>query len=135
MLAGNNHQPLKIKLDTKVEPDNQENKEDATNNLYGYLSNSSVQEQLSKDLSKKLNTELEVCKIDTGSVVIELGIKNFEQIENIKSLSDTGVLSNIFGSLFLTPKYLSSCLAEKIYIRAKVDDRSYHDLMTYAKGY
>ena len=131
MFSENNPQTLKVMLDTTVQPDNHENKKDATDNFYIYLSDSSVQEQL----SKKLNTELEVCKIAEGNVMIELVIKNFEQIENIKSLSDTGVLSNIFGSLLLTPKYLSSYLAEKIYIRAKVDDSSYHDLMKYVKGY
>ena len=139
MLADNNSQTLKLKLDTMVEPDSKINNQDATDQLYRYLSSPSVQNQLSIDLSKKLDTELQVYNIDKASVMIELIMKNFEKIENIKSLSDTGVLSNILGSLLLTPKYMSLCKTTYMYkvlcIDAMVDDMSYKDLMAYAKGY
>ena len=139
MLADNNPQTLKLKLNTMVEPDSEINNQDATDQLYRYLSSQSVQNQLSEDLSKKLDTELQVYNIDKASVMIELIMKNFEKIENIKSLSDTGVLSNILGSLLLTPKYMSLCKTTYMYkvlcIDAMVDDMSYKDLMAYAKGY
>ena len=95
---------------------------------------STVQKQLSKDLSEELDTELEVDKVYEGSVMIELKIKDYTELENIKSLSDTGVLSNIFGILLLTAEYMTSCLADKVYIDATVDDTSYQDLMAYARG-
>ena len=117
-----------------VKPDSEINKQDAKNNLYSYLSHSSVQEKLSKDLSDELDTDLVVDKVYIGSVVMELIIKDYTELENIKSLSDTGVLSNIFGSLLLTPEYLSSCLADKVHIDAKVDDGSYQSMMAYARG-
>ena len=125
---------LKVKLDTNVQPTNERNKEDATEKLYRMLEQL---KQLSKDLSNKLYTELEVDKVykhDNGGVIIELLIKEFTELENIKSLSETGVLSHIFGSLLLIPEYLSSCLADKVHIDAKVDDRSFQALMAYARG-
>ena len=126
---------LKINLDTKVTPNSEENKKDATDKLYSYLKKPPVQKELSKHLSKKLNTELEVDDVNKGCVIIDLRLKDYTELENIKSLSDTGVLSTIFGSRLLTPEYLSTCLAKKIYIGAKVDDRSYQELMAYATGY
>ena len=117
-----------------VKPDSEINKQDATNQLYSYLSHSSVQEKLSKDISEELDTALEVDKVYIGSVVIELRLKDYTELENIKSLSDTGVLSNIFGSLLLTSDYLSLCQADKVHIDAKVDDGSFQALMAYAKG-
>ena len=136
LVSGNYSRTLKIKLDTKVEPENEENKHDATDTLCSYLSDSSVQEKLTKDLSEELNTELhvEVDKVYEGSVMIDLRLKDYTELENIKYQSDTGVLSNIFGSLLLTPEYLSSCLADKVHIDAKVDDRSYQALMAFARG-
>ena len=117
-----------------VKPDSEINKQDATNNLYSYLSHSSVQERLSEDLSDELDTDLEVDKVYKGSIVMELLMKDYTELENIKSMSDTGVLSNIFGSLLLTSDYLSSCLADKVHIDAKVDDGSFQALMAYARG-
>ena len=117
-----------------VEPDSEINKQDATESLYNSLRRSSVQKQLSKDLSEELDTELEVDKVYRGSVMVELRLKDYTELENIKSLSDTGVLSNIFGSLLLTSDYLSLCRADKVHIDAKVDDRSYQALMAYARG-
>ena len=123
-----------MKLDTIVKPDSEKNKQDATENLHSYLSHSSVQEKLSKDLSDELDTELVVDKVYKGSVIIELKMKYYTELENIKSLSDTGVLSNIFGSLLVTSDYLSSCQADKVHIDAEVDDMSYKALMEYARG-
>ena len=117
-----------------VEPDTEINKQDATDKLYSYLSDSSVQNQLSIELSDEFDTELEVDKVYKGSVMIELRLKDYTELENFKSLSDTGVLSNIFGSLLLTSDYLSLCRADKVHIDAKVDDRSYQALMAYARG-
>ena len=121
-------------MDTIVENDSEINKQDATEKLYNKLRRSPVQKQLSKDLSEELDTELEIDKVYRGSVVMELIMKDYTELENIKSLSDTGVLSNIFGSLLLTSDYLSSCLADKVHIDAKLDDRSYQALMAYARG-
>ena len=134
MFSGNNPETLKVKLDTMVKPDNEANKQDAKDNLFCYLSQSSVQEKLSKDLSEELDTKLEVDKVYKGSVIIELRLKDYTELENIKSLSDTGVLSNIFGYLLLTSEYKTSCQADKIHIDAKVDDWSYQALMTHARG-
>ena len=132
--SGNNPRTLKVKLDTVVEPDSEINKQDATEKLYNNLRRSTIQKQLSKDLSDELDTELEVDKVYKGSVMIELRLKDYTELENIKSLSDTGVLSNIFGSLLLTSDYLSSCLSDKVHVDAKVDDRSYQALMAYSRG-
>ena len=126
---------LKVNLKTKVKPNSEENKKDATDKLYSYLKKPHVQKELSKRLSKKLNTELEVDDVNKGCVIIDLRLKDYTELENIKSLSDNGVLSTIFGSLLLTAEYLSTCLAEKVYIGAKVDYGSYQDLMAYATGY
>ena len=135
MFSENNPDTLKVKLDTMVKPENEVNKQDATDKLYSYLSQSSVQEKLSKDLSDELDTDLVVDKVYIGSVVIELRLKDFTELENIKSLSDTGVLSNIFGYLLLTDEYKSSCQADKVHIDAIVDDGSYQALMARAKGF
>ena len=132
--SGNNPRTLKVKLDTKVEPDSEINKQDATDNLYSYVRQFSVQKQLSKDISEELDTELEVDKVCKRGVIIELKMKDYTELENIKSLSDTGVLSNIFGSLLLTPEYMASCKADKVHIDAKVENRSYHSLMAFARG-
>ena len=134
VFLGNDPGTLKVKLETEVEPDSNVYKDNATNKLYNKLRLSSVKKQLSIDLSKKLHTRLEVDNVYSGSVMIELRLKDYTELENIKSLSDTGVLSNIFGSLLLTPDYKSSCLADKVYIDARVDDRSYQALMEYARG-
>ena len=134
LVSGNNPRTLKVKLDTKVEPDSEINKQDSLESLYNNLRRSSVQKQLSKDLSDELDTELEVDKVYRGSVMVELRLKDYTELENIKSLSDTGVLSNIFGSLLLTSDYLSLCQDDKVHIDAKVDDRSYQALMAYARG-
>ena len=117
-----------------VEPDSEINKQDSLENLYNNLRRISVQKQLSKDLSEELDTELEIDKVYKGSVIIELKMKDYTELENVKSLSDTGVLSNIFGSLLLTSDYLSLCRADKVHIDAKVDDRSYQALIAYARG-
>ena len=135
MFSENNPDTLKVKLDTMVKPENEVNKQDATDKLYSYLSQSSVQEKLSKDLSEELDTKLEIDKVNKGSVIIELRLKDYKELENIKSLSDTGVLSNIFGYLLLTNEYKSSCLADKVHIDAIVDDGSYQALMARAKGF
>ena len=71
------------------------------------------------------------------SVIIDLRLKDYTELENIKSLSDGGVLTYIFESLLLTPEYLSTCLAKDgdSYIGAIVADRSYQDLIAYACVY
>ena len=134
LFSGKSLQYLKVNLDTKVKPDSEINKHNATENLYNNLRRSSVQKQLSKDLSEELDAELEVDKVYKGSVIIELKMKDYTELENIKSLSDTGVLSNIFGFLLLTPEYMASCKADQVHIDAKLDDRSYQSLMAYARG-
>ena len=50
------------------------------------------------------------------NVIIDLRLKDYTELENIKSLSDGEVLTFIFESLLLTPDYLSTCLAKEIYI-------------------
>ena len=133
-IIGNASRSLELTLDTTVEPNSESNKKDANDNLYNKLIQPSVQKELSLNLSEELGTEVEVGNVKTGSILLQLILKEYSELEYVKSLSDCGVLSNIFGNLLVTPEYLESCKADKVYVDAKVIERSYLELMEHARG-
>ena len=91
-------------------------------------------DDLCEFLSENLNTPLKIDKVSQGSVLIDFIISDFTELENIKSLSDTGVLTNLVTYHLVTPELLAECAASKIIFKTIFVEASYTRLMEYSRG-
>ena len=122
--------PLSLVFTTQTLPDNKKIQERAENNLLTVLSSEEVKSELSEALSGKLYTHTKLTHVRVGSIRVDMILGDLSRVENLKELSDKGVLSNIMDNILMTPEFIESCQAgdvviEDVAIEVVLDEKSY----------
>ena len=123
---------MQLTITPTVEPETAS--DDVTRHLVEKVKSKGGGDALSEFLSENLNTPLKIDKVSQGSVLIDFIISDFTELENIKSLSDTGVLTNLVTYHLVTPELLAECAASKIIFKTIFVEASYTRLMEYSTG-
>ena len=134
IFVGLEDEPLKLSIEASPEPPTEENRQDAIDQLYSRLNTNDGRRDLSQYLSNGLDSKISVDKVYKGSIILDLKVKTYSALHEIKYLSDQGVLSNMLNCFLITPEYKAACQAEKVLLTAKVDERSYLALVEYAQS-
>ena len=133
-ILGLEDEPLKLSIEASPEPANEAYRLDATDQLYARLTTNDGRKDLSEYLSDGLDSKISVDKVYKGSIILELKVKTYSALHEIKYLSDQGVLSNMLNCFLVTPEYKAACQAEKVLLTVKVDERSYLTLVENAQS-
>ena len=120
--------PLTIRVTTKTLPDTKEFQSRAENSLYTSLKSKGAVSYLSQNMSRELDAKVELNNVRLGSIKMDLFLCDMSNLEEIKELSDTGVLSNIVDSILMTPKFIESCGAEDVSLDVMIEEESYQQV-------
>ena len=105
---------MEVKSTDKVEQDQIDKAEAYT--LKHFKATKRSREQT---LSKELGTEVKIKKIDQGSIILYLDLKNGEVVKYITFLSKSGILSDIFQYM-ITQELREKCRLEDMSITASL---------------
>ena len=121
-------------MEVTTHPESTENTQNATDQLYSVLDSPGARQSLSQYLTEETDIDLSVHRIVRGSFFIDLKMKDYLELEEIKYLSDQGVLSIMLNFYLITKDFLQSCLAESVKLNVTVDIVSYQALLAFARG-
>ena len=96
--------------------------------------NSDDGKSFGKYLSDKVDMDLQMEQINLGSIHIDWRVAELSELENIKSLSDTGVLSNIVTYFLIKRPLLAKCDVKRVFLKTVVTEESYEALLKFAEG-
>ena len=123
---------MQLTITPTVEPETAS--DDVTRHLVETVKSKEGGDALCEFLSENLKTPLKIDRVSHCSVLIDFIISDFTELENIKLLSDTGVLTNLVTYHLVTPELLAECAASKIIFKTIFDEASYTRLMEYSRG-
>ena len=89
-------------------------------------------QEISNHLSSELKTDINVVKIEPGSIKIHVTLKDVKCAEKIRYLSNTGYWSLSFHYILDKLGFLEKCSISSVNV--KLDEESYQRLIQQAKG-
>ena len=125
---------LRLSVEVSAEPDSPSNTRQALDLLYERLDTTRARQRLTQYLVEETDVDLSVCRISRGSLFIDVKITDYSQLEEIKYLSDQGVLSNMLNYYLITEDFKQTCQAETVKLQVTVDIVSFQALTAFARG-